>query len=1163
MPRNIWFFLIAFIIILASGSPFYAAASSGLSMLSGIEEPVTSEFGEYIPIRVKATPAVPPYAIADDFSNIANIGQFQFTDEQKALLCKNGFVAIPSDFKEMYDIYNQALNESLPVFVTVDSVLHAFHEQFDYILRSLETRYFFTALQSMTQALLDGSIDQLSKSSDPKIQSAIHRNIAYFSIANQLINPASTTVGDEASIVAQELELIQNHAGMAGSPLFGTQEDYSQYVPRGHYTLSGELKRYFLAMTWYGRITFHNQESSQPYITRERAENETRQALLIVQLMNSLVINGEPIQSLWERIYQPTAFLVGQSDDLNLRDYTLAARAIFGLDFAQLPPDRFSSDPSQLAAFMNYPNRPSSQISPIYWGMGFRLMGQRFLPDGYMVQTINPGMSGRDISGLEIMAVLGSDHAFEILEKSQIDLEKHHQLREKFAAYPPSVWAQNIYWNWLYCLMPMLAPKGEGFPTFMQSEAWRDKDLSCALGSWAELRHDTILYAKPSYYGGVDDSTNAFESEYVEPNPWAFARLAALSRYLLDGLGNLDLLPDENDYRGGYFTPRLHKMLEVTETLQTISEKELTLQPITVDERRFIRTFGDPLTWLCTIDERELSSDMGTPDANRDDMAVIADVFTNTETNKAVEVGVGRPLTIYTVIGSGDRLSIAVGSAFSYYEFSQPMNERLTDEAWRKMLDESRQPSQPEWTQSYAAPAIVSTPPDILEGPSVGYAGIGYTLSLSSQHLLQGDQLIVRLIFDAKQIEEDMKYYKEKVEKKIAIITSSLIAQIAVNNQLIEKQLVFDNWTSEPYDYSAVFDTTDWPKGDYEVMVYNPASLAISASKSFMVIDDILLMPTPTPTLTNTPTPTQYPTSVLIMDSIDSTKPIYNDIDPNSNRMIVIRWNPPAFPCSSYQVMVSRNYESQKKILGQTQNNVRYLVWSSVCGENQTIADEFADGPQHNSRYVFYVYGESEGRNEYIGEMALYYFVEGGDINIPMPPTPAATPSPTSIYYTPTPLFSPTPSPLVFEIAENTLIVTDDLYAADNLLGSFDVDNPNDPGLAIRWKFSKETFVDFHVYVSVNGNPIQYLGRTGDGDNSFLEWRKNGVNLSETFGSGPQFGKQYRFVVFGLTAEGTNDRIESSQTIDLIATNDSTPTIRPTATPTAKPVSVDRWRLYD
>ena len=33
----------------------------------------------------------------------------------------------------------------------------------------------------------------------------------------------------------------------------------------------------------------------------------------------------------------------------------------------------------------------------------------------------------------------------------------------------------------------------------MQSDAWLDKQLNTSLGSWTELKHDTILYAKQAY----------------------------------------------------------------------------------------------------------------------------------------------------------------------------------------------------------------------------------------------------------------------------------------------------------------------------------------------------------------------------------------------------------------------------------------------------------------------------------------------------------------------------------------------------------------------------------------------------------------------------------------------------------------------------------------
>jgi len=44
---------------------------------------------------------------------------------------------------------------------------------------------------------------------------------------------------------------------------------------------------------------------------------------------------------------------------------------------------------------------------------------------------------------------------------------------------------------------------------------------------------------------------------------------------------------------------------------------------------------------------------------------------------------------------------VGAGPVFSYYEFKQPMENRLTDEVWREML-ETKAPSEPEWTKSFS-----------------------------------------------------------------------------------------------------------------------------------------------------------------------------------------------------------------------------------------------------------------------------------------------------------------------------------------------------------------------------------------------------------------------------------------------------------------------------
>jgi hypothetical protein len=77
---------------------------------------------------------------------------------------------------------------------------------------------------------------------------------------------------------------------------------------------------------------------------------------------------------------------------------------------------------------------------------------------------------------------------------------------------------------------------------------------------------------------------------------------------------------------------------------------------------------------------------------------IIADVFTEPMSGQVLEVGVGDVMPLYAVVTSNGRRWLTIGGVFSYYEFHQPMSNRLTDEAWRSMR---KRPSQPIWTAGY------------------------------------------------------------------------------------------------------------------------------------------------------------------------------------------------------------------------------------------------------------------------------------------------------------------------------------------------------------------------------------------------------------------------------------------------------------------------------
>lgn len=660
----------------------------------------------YSPVKVEAKPALAPYSFAvDKVINSALVREL--SADQQALLARNGFVVTPAAFAQIYDIYKSGKDRQTPLFVTTDAVLHAYHILYDYVLRSVEFEHLIAAANGLNSAMLAASEEQYKAASGAVKESARY-NVAYFALAGKLFDPAATIPAHVSELVQKELALIDAHAGYAESPLFGYKEDYSQYVPRGHYTRNEQFKAFFRGMMWYGRMGFRLKPGATP-AQIARGREETRRALLIVAGLNKAMVGQEAATTVWDRIYGPTAFFVGTSDDLTASDYAAVAASVYG----GLPAPQALDDTARLDAFIAQamalpaPRIVSSFVTdeedPEVVTKSFRFMGQRFIPDSYIFQQLvydKVGTQGKPRlfpNGLDVLAVFGSQRAYELMDTlyKATAYDKYTaqvaKLKAEFAALPQSDWTQNLYWGWLYALLPLTVPAGAGYPSFMTTAAWIEKDLHTALGSWAELRHDTILYAKQSTTiraTAMMPQPEAPPRGYVEPNAEVYARLAALAAQTRRGLQERGLL-------GSEYATKLAAFETVLLQLKVIAEKELANQPRSDEEYALIREFGARLENLTTFTTRE--NDKLSSEADQR-MAVIADVHTDSNTKQALEVGVGDAFPIYAIVPVEGELTLVKGGVFSYYEFTVPVEDRLTDEKWQQM---SPRPDRPEWTTSF------------------------------------------------------------------------------------------------------------------------------------------------------------------------------------------------------------------------------------------------------------------------------------------------------------------------------------------------------------------------------------------------------------------------------------------------------------------------------
>jgi hypothetical protein len=172
-----------------------------------------------------------------------------------------------------------------------------------------------------------------------------------------------------------------------------------------------------------------------------------------------------------------------------------------------------------------------------------------------------------------------------------------------------------------------------------------------------------------------------------------------------EGLESRDLL-NELDAQS------LAQLEDLSSSLQVMAEKELRGEPLTEEEYERIRFIGGELENLTMA---AADSDMEDPYAPRfmeeePQAAVIADVATDPDPALVLEEAVGRVNPIYVVVpivaeDGSVTLQVNKGGVFSYYEFPWPMDDRLTDEKWREMIDSGEAPPPPDWTGSFLVQA--------------------------------------------------------------------------------------------------------------------------------------------------------------------------------------------------------------------------------------------------------------------------------------------------------------------------------------------------------------------------------------------------------------------------------------------------------------------------
>ncbi|MDC7294074.1 DUF3160 domain-containing protein [Butyrivibrio sp. DSM 10294] len=656
-------------------------------------------------------PSVEPMTIADDFSNVyvaerfdylldpSNESQYNHVKDRMNALKNNGFYVSTSGDEEFFDIYEYNRYCMFPNFVTVDSLLHTYHLYFAHLLEKTEENYLTSKLTSLTDAMTAEAESAYSELKGTEWESAAFRNLIFFYTAELIQNDGNATslMDKEALDTAKgEYDKIMAAGNIEKCPLTDEYEDYTQYKPRGNYTKSPELEKYFRTMMWYGRIGFVLKD-----------EDQVRSSILI-----SAAISGN--ESSWSEIFDITSFFAGASDDPGYAQM----KEILVKAYGKIPEisdmkDNSSAFDTVLAERLNL-GVPQINSVPVDEGDNpviptFRFMGQRFTIDAAIFQRLmykeveeNANGERRSLPDtLDVPAALGSQKAYEILkEEGSTDYPNYDEQLAKAKAMfnndDPVLWNSSLYAGWLNILRPLLEEKKEGYPSYMQSDEWTRKNLETFAGSYAELKHDTILYAKQAYAAEMGDGWEDEPDDrgYVDPQPVVYSRFVFLSEKTKEGLSARGMLAAED-------AENLDKLTEIGKTLLTISEKELTNKERTDGEYEFIREYGGYLEHIWYDVNKDSIDDLF--ESNQAPCPVVADIATDPK-GTVLEIGSGKADNIYVAFPMDGKLHIGSGSVYSFYQFETPISDRLTDEEFRERLDGGHMDDNWNWVKSEPAP---------------------------------------------------------------------------------------------------------------------------------------------------------------------------------------------------------------------------------------------------------------------------------------------------------------------------------------------------------------------------------------------------------------------------------------------------------------------------
>lgn len=635
-------------------------------------------------------------------NNIVNL--FQFKDIDKEILEKlqqNNFVITKGNNLQLFHAYEENDYRQVPNFITTDLYLQAFHMYFSYILKSLEKQHIIPTLEMLCHSFNAACIKLAEQTEDESLKDMAEHAATFYAIPYYLLTNKTLTVPSKYETEYQEeIEHINKQEDNFSD--FLSYKDayfpYSLFKPRGHYTREPQLQAYFKAMMWLQTACF----------CREQQEQLKRSIFQAAVLCTYKSIDQTPLIKLYQHIYTPLTFLMGEADNLSIFDIARILEKNNAIHIEDALTARQIEKVNQaLIELAKHKNNIKPQIE-ITCRDKINFMPQRYLSDNEVIQKlvdVNPNSQRAYPKGLDVFATFGTGTAESLL----IDFYKEpnnwseyskelQQLKDKFKTSKST--QLSVYELWMKSLLTM-QQTDKNNPGFMQTPEWGYKNLNTALASWAELKHDAILYGEQPMAAecGGAGPPDPIVVGYVEPNLPFWRKMENI-------LQATRLILQQNDCMTDDLKGKTDQLNDYVTFLIQVTEKELRGEKLTEPEYRTLEYMGSSIEYftLSVVDPDLHLDDWSLVQGPDKSIAIVADIYTRNirgcNKNGILHIATGNANNIYVVVEIEGNLYLTRGATFSYYEFVQPLGTRLTDEEWQKMLEEKKAPAVPEWMKS-------------------------------------------------------------------------------------------------------------------------------------------------------------------------------------------------------------------------------------------------------------------------------------------------------------------------------------------------------------------------------------------------------------------------------------------------------------------------------